>query len=286
MPRGRRLYVRNGIYHVMARGNRKQVIFEDARDRRRFTRILAEASARYQVPVLGECRMGTHYHAVAKTPRANISEFMAYLNGEYAKYSNRRYQRTGHVFGERFVPVLVDTGLYLRVVMTYVLQNPVKAGLVDAAAEWKWSSYRATAGLEVAPAYLCLDWLDSSFPASSRSESRAMFEQYVNSQSLEDAEAWLQHVVYGSEACKKDVRAHIGATLYMAAIPRAYRALHRPPIENVLPFPLKKAERNTAMLRAHIVHAYTIAEIARCVGLHPASVSRIICSIRRLQTDL
>jgi len=285
MPRGQRLYVRNGIYHVMARGNRKQAIFEDTGDRRRFVKILAEASERYQVPVLGECRLGTHYHGVAKTPRANISEFMGYLNGEYAKYSNRRHRRIGHVFGERFKPILVDTGLYLRVVMSYVLRNPVTAGLAETAAEWKWSSYRATAGLEVAPGYLCLDWLDSTFPASSRSESQTLFERYVNSPSLEDAEAWLERVVYGSDACRNGVRAHIGATLYMAAIPRAYRALYRPPLEQLLPALLSKAARNTAMLRAHVVHAYTLAEIGRWVGLHPASVSRIICSVRPRLND-
>lgn len=280
MPRGPRLYVKNGIYHAMTRGNRKQLIFEDARDRRCFVKILAEAAGRYGVDVLGECRMGTHYHVIARTPRANISEFIAYLNSQYAQYSNRRYGRTGHLFGERFVPILIDTGLYLRVAIAYVLNNPVAAGYVESAAEWKWSSYRATMGMEVAPSYLCLDWLDSSFPSASRSESQALFERYINAPTVAEAELWLERAVIGAEALRQRVRAHIGATMYTASIPRAYRALHRPALGELLPSHLRKAERNTAILRAHVVHAYTMAEIGRCLDLHPKSVSRIVCSIR------
>ena len=127
MARAQRIYVPNGIYHVMARGNRRQVIFMDARDRGAFVKILAEASERYSVDVQAECRMFTHYHAVVRTPRANVSEFMDYLNGQYAQYSNRRHHLTGHLFGERFKPILVDTGFYLRVLMAYVMNNPVAA---------------------------------------------------------------------------------------------------------------------------------------------------------------
>ncbi len=280
MPRAPRLYVRNGIYHAMTRGNRKQPIFEDVHDRRRFVKILATAAERYDVDVLAECRVGTHFHLIARTPRANISEFMCYLNGQYAKYSNRRHQRTGHLFGERFVPVLIDTGLYLRVAMSYVMNNPVAAGYVRCASDWKWSSCRAALGLETAPEYLSLDWLDASFPAPTRSESQALFAQYITAATAAEAELWFERVVIGGDAMRNRVRSHIGATLYTAAIPRAYRALHRPPLDELLPARLRKSARNSAILRAHVVHAYTMAEIGRRLGLHPKSVSRIICSVR------
>ena len=135
----------------MARGNRKATIFEDHHDRERFTEILAESAARYAVDVLSECQMGTHYHLVVRTPRANLPDFQKYLNGGFAQYSNRRHQRTGHLFGERYKPLLVDNALYLRVVLAYVAMNPVTAGLVEAPADWPWSSYRATAGLAPPP---------------------------------------------------------------------------------------------------------------------------------------
>lgn len=265
----------------MARGSQKLIMFVDDRDRRRFIKILIEASERYGVDVLVECRMGTHFHLIVRTPRANISEFMQFVDGEFAKYFNRRYGRTGHVLHERFQPILVDTGLYLRVVVSYVMNNPVEAGVVRAPAEWRWSSYRATAGLETPPSYLRLDWLESTFPASSRAESQALFERYVNATSVEEAEIGFARAVYGGVDFKKRVRAHIAATLYTAAIPRAYRALHRPPLSELLPAYARKEERDSAVLRAHVVYAYTLAEIGRYMRLHPASVSRIICSIRK-----
>ena len=70
----------------MARGNRKATIFEDVHDRKRFVEILAEAAKRHGVQVLFECRMGTHYHLVVRTPRANLPAFQQRLNGRFAQY--------------------------------------------------------------------------------------------------------------------------------------------------------------------------------------------------------
>jgi REP element-mobilizing transposase RayT len=264
----------------MARGHGQRLLFLDDRDRRCFIKILAEACEKYGVRANAQCQMGTHYHIVVQTPRANISEFMGFVNGEFAKYWNRRYHCSGHVYNERYKPVLVDTGLYLRVLMSYVLNNPVAGGIVSRAADWPWSSYRATAGLETPPGYLSLDWLETTFPASSMSASQAMFERYVNAPSLEEAEYDFTRAIYGGDDFKERIRAHIAATLYTASIPRAYRALHRPPLQELLSSTFDKEQRNTAILRAHVVYAYTSAEIGRCLHLHPASVSRVICSVR------
>lgn len=264
----------------MSRGNGKQIIFEDARDRRRFIKILAEAARRHGVQVFVECRMGTHYHLIVRTPHANISEFMNYLNGEYAKYWNRRYQRTGHLFGERFKANLVGDGLYLRVVLSYVMNNPVAGGQARTARDWRWSSYRATIGAEPQPAYLCLDWLETTFPAPTRAEAQDMLERYVSAPSVEDAEIWLAHFVVADDPLKTRIRALIATKLYTASVPRAYRSLKRPPLNELIAFGLSKAERNTAILRAHAVYGYTAAELGRYLGFHSASISRILCSVR------
>ena len=273
------LCVPDGIYHAMSRGHDKRILFVDDRDRRCFIKILAEACEKYGVRALVECRMGTHYHLVIQTPRANISEFMAFVNGEFGKYWNRRYRRRGHVFNERYKPVLVDSGYYLRVLVSYVFNNPVEGHAVSQAADWLWSSYRATAGLEPAPSYLSLDWLDTTFPGSSRAESQALFERYINAPSPEEAEYSFARAIYGGEDFKKRIREHIAATLYTSSIPREYRALHRPPLPELIRS-FDKQQRNSAILRAHVVYAYTAAEIGRYLHLHPASVSRVICSLR------
>jgi putative transposase len=281
MSRGRRLFIRNGIYHVMARGNRKGAIFEDARDRERFVDILRESRERHRINIYSECRMGNHYHAVVKTPEANISEFMGYLNGVFAQSSNHRHARTGHLFGERFKPILVDTAVYLRVAVCYVEMNPVAAGLVAKPTDWAWSSCRPSLGLTTAPDYLSLDWLDRAFPSASRAESQQKYREYLAAPSFEEAEALLVAPAVGSPAFLAEVRAHIGATLYLESLPRAYRALSRPPLEALLPRGMGKSARATAMLRAHVVYGYRMSEIARSLDVHPNTVGRAIGELRR-----
>ena len=281
MPRGPRLNIPGGIYHVMTRGNRKAAIFEDDYDRERFIDIAAEAAARHSVRVFVESRLGNHYHQVVQTPRANLPEYMAYLNGVFTQFSNHRHQRIGHVFNERYKPILIDDSFYLRIAAGYVLTNPVKHGFVDHPCDWKWSSYRATAGLERAPDYLYLDWLIEAFPSASLEDAQARLCRYLQAPTIADAEEWIDRPLVGSSQFERELRQHIGATLFMASLPRSYRAIDRPPLSDMFQAPVPKAERNRQMLRAHVVHAYRLSEIARALYMHPASVSRIVSALRR-----
>ena len=281
MPRGRRLNVPDGIYHVMTRGNRKATIFEDDHDRVRFIDIVAEAAERYGVRIFAESRLGNHYHQVVQTPRANLPDYMGYVNGGFTQYSNHRHQRIGHLFNGRYKPILIDNSFYLRIAIGYVLTNPVKHGFVDRPRDWKWSSFRATVGLDTAPEYLDLGWLLAAFPSASLAEAQARFSRYLEAPVLSDAEAWIGQPLIGSSEFEREIRQHIDATLFMASLPRSYRALDRPPLGDIFRSPVTKAERNKQMLRAHVLYAYSLSEIARALCMHPASVSRIVAALRR-----
>lgn len=281
MPRGPRLNVPDGIYHVMTRGNRKGAIFEDDHDRERFIAIAAEAAERHGVRICAECRLGNHYHQVLQTPRANLPDYMGYLNGAFTQCSNHRHRRIGHLFNERYKPILIDNSFYLRVAAGYVLTNAVRHGFVDQPGDWRWSSYRATAGLEKPPDYLYLDWLIEAFPSASLEDAQARLGRYLQAPIVSDAEEWIGRPVIGSSDYEREVREHIGATLFMASLPRSYRALDRPLLSQLFKLRVTKAERNRQMLRAHVLHAYRISEIARALCMHPASVSRIVARLRR-----
>jgi putative transposase len=270
----------------MARGNRKATIFEDRHDRVRFIEILAEAAERHRVQMCVECRMGNHFHVIVRTPEANISEFMGYLNGVFAQYSNHRHKRSGHLFGDRFKPILIDNELYFRVAVGYVVMNPVNAGLVNAPDDWQWSSYRSTVGLAPVPSYLCLDWLDTAFQASSREESQEKLCDYLKAPSLGEAESWLDQPAVGPPTFARDVRTHIGLKFFTASVPRSYRALDQPPLETLFAQAWNKEARGRAMLRAHVIHGYRMSEIARFLDLHPSSVSRIVSALRRQPAKL
>jgi hypothetical protein len=160
----------------------------------------------------------------------------------------------------------------------YVVRNPVDAGLVAHPRMWRWSSYRATAGLTSAPAHLSLDWLDSVFPAPTREDSQRAFREFCD---REDAPGELtMPPVSGSEKFRQSIRSFIGEHLYLASLPRFYRALFRPSLEQLFS-QCARDDRSSVMQRAHVVHGYTMSEIARALKLNPASVSRIICALRR-----
>ena len=85
--------------------------------------------------------MTNHYHLVVETPDGNLSKGMRQLNGVYTQASNRRHQRTGHLFQGRFKAILVDKDSYLLELARYVVLNPVRALMVAHPGQWQWSSY-------------------------------------------------------------------------------------------------------------------------------------------------
>ena len=154
MSRPLRLEAPGEFFHVLARGNDRGTIFADDADREPFLGLVAETVERYFVTCHAYCLMGNHYHLILQPSRSNLSAAMRFLNGEYAQRYNRRHGRTGHLFEGRFKNLLIDRDAYLKELSRYIVLNPVRASLVRAPEEWRWSSYRATAGFASTPRFL------------------------------------------------------------------------------------------------------------------------------------
>jgi len=97
------------------------------------------------------CLMSNHYHLLIETPDGNLSKGMRQLNGLYTQDFNRAHKRVGHVYQGRYKAILVEKQAYLLELARYIVLNPVRAEMVRSAKDWKWSSYRATAGLTETP---------------------------------------------------------------------------------------------------------------------------------------
>jgi putative transposase len=137
----------DGTYHVGTRGVAKTAIFLDDADRRFFLSLFADVVVRNKWLVHSFCLMTTHYHLVVETLRTQLSGGLHRLNGTYAQTFNRRYRRTGHLFGDRFWSGLIEGDAELVETCRYVLANPVRAGMCAEPADWPWSGSRA--GLDV-----------------------------------------------------------------------------------------------------------------------------------------
>jgi putative transposase len=143
MARLPRLYLEGCAQHVIQRGNNREACFYDEADYKAYLSFLAEAAEKYQVSIHAFVLMTNHVHLLA-TPSSEqgISRMMQALGRKYVQYFNFSYGRTGTLWEGRYKSTLVDSERYLLTVYQYIELNPVRAGMVQHAAEYTWSSYR------------------------------------------------------------------------------------------------------------------------------------------------
>ena len=276
MARRRRVQFPGAVYHVMSRGNRKSMIVEDDDDRRTFMDTFSEAASACRVRVYACCLMGTHYHVLLDTPDGNLSAFVRTLNTEYSKAFNGRHERVGHTFEQRFASLVVQREKYLRRVARYIALNPVKARLCRDPADWRWSTHRATVGLEDPPSWLQLAWLRWAFRADTLTVAHDRYQAYVRDPS------WLTWsfdatTVLGTPRFQKAVADTIARAGQDRPIPADCRRCARPTLEQV--FAEQKGDRRSRdalILVAHQTHGYRHADIARFLTVAPSTVSKAL----------
>ena len=146
MPRQLRIEYPGAIYHVMNRGDRREPIFHDDTDRKRFVATLSEACAKTDWQVHAYCLMNNHFHLVVETPNGNLVAGMRWFLSTYTARFNRRHKQFGHVFSGRYKSLIVDGSGngYLKTVCDYVHLNPVRAKLLrveQKLRDFAWSSW-------------------------------------------------------------------------------------------------------------------------------------------------
>jgi REP-associated tyrosine transposase len=119
-----------------------------------FLALLDATVRRYEWCCHAYCLIGNHFHLLVDTPRANISAGMQFLKGEYAAWFNAVSGREGAFFERRFWSRIAVQEGYAFELSRYIALNPVRAGFTRSPADWPWSSYAATVGLEGAPSFL------------------------------------------------------------------------------------------------------------------------------------
>jgi putative transposase len=159
VPRKHREQVAGGVYHVYARGNKRADIFVDDIDRRTYLALLGRTVQQKGWRLMAYCLMPNHVHLLVETPEPDLGDGMRRIHGVYAQTFNERHAEVGHVFQGRYGSTLVTSDEQLVAVVGYIVHNPVKAGLVERAEAWGWSSHAAMAGKVVAPAWLAKDRL-------------------------------------------------------------------------------------------------------------------------------
>ena len=274
MPRPLRLDHPGAHFHITSRGNEQRSIFEDSRDREQFYCILTRACDRYCLKGHAHCLMGNHYHLLVESVDGRLSAGIQHLNGSYARWFNRRWNRRGHLFEGRFKANLIDRESYFLEVVRYIELNPCRAGLTTDPIDWQWSSHRSRLGIDRAPDFLCVDDVLAHF--GSGLEAVVEYRKFVLA-GLGDAvlrDALKNSPILGSPEFRELHSARAKSLEGRQKVPVVQKSAGRPGLEEILPDGLERHERRRQAVTAFVGHGYRMTEIARHLGIHYTTISR------------
>ncbi len=273
MARPLRLEFAGALYHVTSRGDRREAIYEDDKDRESFLSVLTDVCETFNWVCHAYCLMDNHYHLLIETPDSNLSKGMRQLNGVYTQKFNRSHGRVGHVFQGRYKAILVEKESYLLELARYIVLNPVRAGMVRSVKNWPWSSYRATEGQVQAPSFLTTEWILAGF-GRRKSAAIAKYKAFVSQgKGLPSPWSRLRNQVYlGGEQFVEDMQSLIDGDMDLSEIPSSQRRLSKPISE----YAGASKSRNEAIVSAYRSGGHTLRDIGQYFGLHYSTVSGIV----------
>jgi len=144
MPRIARVCVEGYPHHITQRGNNKEKVFFDKEDRQFYLDVLQRYKDKHTMKILAYCLMGNHIHILAVAgEETSLAKGIGGTNLIYTQYINRKYNRSGRLWQNRFFSSVVEEEPYLWAVIRYIEKNPVRAKLVKKEQDYQWSSARA-----------------------------------------------------------------------------------------------------------------------------------------------
>jgi len=255
MPRNARQFSGTGIYHIIVRGINRQTIFFEYDDYQRYIETIGRFVADGDAIVLGYCLMSNHVHLLIQENNTAISKIMKRIGTSYAYWYNRKYERSGHVFQDRFKSENVEDDSYLLTVIRYIHQNPVKAGIVKQAENYKWSSCRIYYGEKEYPPGLTQTALILGMFAETTSQAIEGF-RYYNDENNEDQ-------------CLDDNAKHWPDSEAMKIMTNLN---NNQPISTLSNMP--KVERDLILKKFKETEGLSLRQIARITGLGYQTVNR------------
>jgi putative transposase len=140
MVRTARIKSESGYYHILLRGNNRDRIFHDNKDRKKFLTVLSEQVDKGFISVIAYCLMDNHIHFLIRENINQLVDAMRSLNTTYALYFNKKYNRSGHLFQNRYQSESIEDEKYLFAALRYIHQNPINANICSHVENYRWSS--------------------------------------------------------------------------------------------------------------------------------------------------
>lgn len=249
MARQARERSKTGIYHIMLRGIDKRDIFLEDEDRRKFIKCLLKAKEVGKFEIYAYCLMDNHVHLLMKEGE-DIGKTIKRITVSYVIWHNNKYERTGHLFQNRFRSESVEREAYFLTVFRYIHQNPLKAGLISKLDDYQWSSYRqylhSYKGIE---SYIDDELIRSYYP------NVKDFFSYVNTDNNDECLDYRQVPNYNDKTFRDIIVKHYN-------------------VDEL--FDLPKKERNKLIRKIYFDLGISIRQLSRVLGVGKAIVERAI----------
>ena len=143
MPRNPRVYSKTIFFHVITQGINRNYIFDKSEDIKYYIKTMYKLTQTQEIKIVAYCIMNNHAHMLLKSEKIEeLSKYMLRLNTKYAIYYNRKYDRIGYVFRDRYKAEGIYNNRQLYSCMRYIYNNPVKAGICKSAEEYLYSNYK------------------------------------------------------------------------------------------------------------------------------------------------
>jgi putative transposase len=219
MARALRLEFEGALYHLCARGNRRERIFADEKDYLRFLALLRESLRRYEIELHAYVLLPNHFHLLARTLKPNLSRWMHWFMVAYSISYNRRHKKVGHLFQGRYKSLLVEEGDYLLGLSRYLHLNPVRGRVIGAGnpkerrkrlRSYRWSSYPGYAGLTKQNPSVSEELVLGEFGGRTIQQDKLRYRRFVEEGLLREIEnpfeAVQWQIVLGSESLVRKVK--------------------------------------------------------------------------------
>lgn len=152
MPKYGRILLENAFYHVMSRGNQKQVVFKDNADFEKYLHLLMHYKRKYRFRLYAWCLMPNHVHLILDIDETiQLSKIMQGINLAYALWFNKKYGKVGHLWQGRFKNKNIQKNQYILDCINYIETNPIRSKMINNPLDYRWSSYRYRTSGDISP---------------------------------------------------------------------------------------------------------------------------------------
>lgn len=276
MARPLRLEFNNALYLVVAKGQDEQTIFKDDDDREEFLRVLQHSCERYGWILHGYALLDDSYFLVVRTPKPNLSKGMRQLNGVYTQSFNRRHNVDGHLFQGRFKSIVVDEKNFLAPLLADLSVEPVRAGIVRTANQWRWTSHRTLLGKRAPAPWFDLNGALAVFADKPAAATEAYKEAVGQARGRDPVWLLAKHQIFlGDAAFIKRMQKRLQSEADRVA--KEGKARPRPAsVKSLASYEKRFKDRDRAIYEAFASGHYTQSQIADHFKLHYTTISRIV----------